>query len=369
MSAIANKVSLVAAILAPAVCCAERFVVGSNIGSEKFDALRVVSCDISSGSLKLEQEINGVGYVGSTYGVFSKDGSKFYTVIREKRGEKNLASVVLYRVKDGRLGSMERIADLPIGMPCHVALSSDDRYFGFAAYTSAAFGTVDLKTGKMNYSRLLDVGMGPNIERQKKAYAHFIFFMPGSIGVIDLGCDAIHFFDNKSLEKKLTLKHDPGDGPRHAVWSKDNKFFYVLNELSNSVTLYKYKKGKFARIAKYSTLPSEISDSIKTKAAAIKFSPDGRFLVCSNRGYDSLAIFKVDTITGTLKLAKIAKLNGEFPRDFEFTSNGKFVIVGHKKSNNFCTYEFCEQGERVNLREVQNSRIEAFEPLYFGRIK
>lgn len=368
MGVIANKASFVAAILVPAICNAEYFVVGSNIGSEKFEALKVVSCDVSSGALKLEQEISGAGYIGSTYGAFSKDGSKFYTVIRERRGEKNLASVVLYRVKDGRLGGMERIADLPSGMPCHVALSPDDRYFGFAVYSSAVFGIVDLKTGKIKSSRLPDVGMGPNIERQKKAYAHCIFFMSDSVGVIDLGCDAIHFFDDKTLEKTMTLKQDPGDGPRHAVWSKDKKFFYVLNELSNSLTFFKYNKGKFTRVAKYSTLP-RIEENIQTKAAAIKFSPDGRYLVCSNRGFDSLAVFKADPHSGELTLLKIANLNGSFPRDFEFTSNGKFIIVGHKKSNNFCTYEFCEKDDGIVLREVENSRIEAYEPLYFGRVK
>ena len=369
MGIVASGASLVATILAPAICQSDRFVVGSNIGSETFDALRVVSCDVFTGSLKLEQEIKGAGYVGSTYGAFSKDFKKFYTVIRERRGDRNLSSVVAYNIEGGRLGGMQRVVDLPIGMPCHVSLSSDGRYFGFAAYTSAAFGMVDLKTKEIKYSCLPDIGMGPNQERQKKAYAHFVFFMPGRLGVIDLGCDAIHFFDAKSLKSISSIKQDPGDGPRHAVWSSDNRFFYVLNELSNSISVYSYTRGKFVKIGKHSTLPAGLPAETSTKAAAIKFSPDGKFLVASNRGFDSLAIFKVDAKSGALSLAKIAPLRGEFPRDFEFTSNGKYVIVGHKKSNDFCTYLFCVNGDEVELKEVPNSRIEAYAPLYFGRMK
>ena len=138
---------------------------------------------------------------------------------------------------------------------------------------------------------------------------------------------------------EMTIAADPGDGPRHAVWSNDGKFLFVVNELGNSVLSFAFDGARFARVGKCSMLPAG-ADSDATKASAIKLTSDGEILMASNRGHDSIAFFGVDKAKGTLELRNVAKLTGVFPRDFELMPGERFMVVGHKRSDEIRIYRF-----------------------------
>jgi 6-phosphogluconolactonase len=227
-------------------------------------------------------------------------------------------------------------------------------------------------------SRLANINMGPRKDRQKKAYAHCMVYTPDGkmIGVIDLGCDSIFFYDYpfpnyyflssySAIRCRphfpFSIKSDPGDGPRHAIFSRCGKYFFVLNELSSSVTSYAYDgKRKFTRIGKWSMLPKG-TDPLTTKAAAIKLTADGKVLMASNRGCDSIAFFEVKD-NGELELKNIAPLKGKFPRDFELMPGEKFMVVGHKMSNEIQVYSF--DRAKYTLTPIGDA-ISCYRPLCF----
>lgn len=80
--------------------------------------------------------------------------------------------------------------------------------------------------------------------------------------------------------------------------------------------------------------------TLASKASAIKLTADGKTLMASNRGHESIAFYAVDTEKGTLTLRNIAKLTGSFPRDFELMPGEKFMVVGHEMSNEMQVYRF-----------------------------
>ena len=99
----------------------------------------------------------------------------------------------------------------------------------------------------------------------------------------------------------------------------------------------------------------------ETKAAAIKLTADGKILMASNRGHDSIAFFAVNE-DGTLTMKNIAKLTGKFPRDFELMPGEKFMVVGHKMSNEIQVYAF--DREKCELKAV-GEPIPCWRPLCF----
>ena len=335
------------AIMASIVHC----YVGCNAGSPDLQALHVLECNTETGESRIVQSVKGVQ--GTTYFQLDAEGKWLYSVVREKAGLVASSAAVRFPIgADGRLGAMERLAGLPAEPPCHVALTPDGKRLLGASYTSATAVSLNVDGSDLKSYVFPDDAMGPNAKRQKKAYAHFVFCTPPGrplrMGVIDLGCDRIRFFDPATLavDPSLEIKADPGDGPRHAVWSKDGRFLFVLNELASSVMAYAFDGSKFSRVDKKTMLPEGLDvrekdgSSPNSKAAAIKLTADGKMLMASNRGHDSIAFYDVDCATGKLALRNIQKLRGAFPRDFELMPGEKFMVVGHKMSNEIQVYAF-----------------------------
>jgi 6-phosphogluconolactonase len=352
---------MISALFATMAYC----VVGSNPGSQENDALHVLECDTLTGRAKIVQTVRGVR--GTTY--FQMKDGKIWTSIAEKREGRNLSAAVVFSLQGNRIGKMERLVALDCETPCHVELGPDGEP-SFASYVSGTYSKVLPATSALPRRVISGVlpgdAPGPRKDRQKKAYAHQTFYTPDGkyMGVCDLGCDKVLFFDWRSgtgLEKSvMTIHCDPGDGPRHAIFSKDGKYLFVLNELSSSVTSYLFEGKSFKKICKLSTVPEGVVPE-STKAAAIKLTGDGKILMASNRGLDSIAFFEVCG-DGTLVFRNREALTGSFPRDFELMPGEKFMVVGLKMSNEIQVYAF--DRENCSLKKT-GAPIPCFKPLCF----
>lgn len=324
-------------------------IVGCHPGSPGHDALKVLACDTETGAARVVQSVDGCE--GTTYFQVDRARRSLYSAI----GENGRGVIVKFDLDGHRLGAMTRLAALPCETPCHVALSPDETRVAFAAYTSATCGTVGVDGKDLAVYTFPDDDMGDNRKRQRKAFAHQAFFTdpqgvgPAMMGVVDLGCDRIRFFDpaTMAVKKGYEIKAGRGDGPRHAAFLPRslNKALYVVNELGSSVSAYAFDGAAFTPNGKWSLLPDGFDRweadgaTLATKAAAIKFTADGKILMASNRGCDSIAFFDVGA-TGALVRRNVAKLTGRFPRDFELMPGEKFMVVGHKMSNEIQVYAF-----------------------------
>lgn len=337
------KFDELAATFRGATAAAQTFcIVGSNADAQPPQSLHVLRLDPGTGAAEFVQQIDGLS--ATTYFTFDKTGRRLYTYgtgADASGARRGWIGSIAWDGAKGRLGPLEKLCDLPCEAPCHVALSPDGRFLSFAAYLSATFGTYDLASGTLRTATLPDDAMGPHPARQKKAYAHCTFYTPDGrfMGVNDLGCDRIRFYDPATLERapSLDIRFDPGDGPRHSLFSPDGRLLYVVNELSNTVCAFAFDGASFKRLWKVSTLPSGFAGESKT--AALKLSPDGNLLAVSNRGHDSIAFF---ALAGEKppRLVNIAPLTGRFPRDFAFSPGGRFVVAGHKLSDEVQIYRF-----------------------------
>src|SRR5712671_4755247 len=138
-----------------------------------------------------------------------------------------------------------------------------------------------------------------------------------------LGTDQVFqfLFDEKS--GRLTANTPPvlqlkqGTGPRHLVVSQDNRFIYVLNELTGTVTTLALDQstGLLSELDSVSVLPPETKlvpgmprGAVGTPganqaphntdndiwAADLHLTPNGRFLYASERTTSTIGAFRVD---------------------------------------------------------------------------
>ena len=231
--------------------------------------------------------------------------------------------------------------------PCFVT-ASPDNYVIAANYGSGTIGLLQLKTDGF-LSDTLNVkqhtGKGTT-SRQEGPHAHAAYFVPNSdeIITIDLGTNSLWFYkidkESNTLQpsEPLTLSMAEGAGPRHLTFHPNNKWMYVINELDNTVTqIEREANGEYIVKESITTLPKDYTED--SFAADIHMSADGKFLYASNRGHNSIAIFKVNPENGSLTSIGIESSRGETPRNFSLSPDENFLVVAHRNSDNLVSFE------------------------------
>jgi 6-phosphogluconolactonase len=225
--------------------------------------------------------------------------------------------------------------------PCHLVVDGSGRTVLVANYGSGTVAALPIgPDGRLKPASSVQThaGSGPVAGRQEAPHAHGIYldgagrfaFSP------DLGADRIFTYrfdaEKSALEPHGAAALPAGSGPRHLAFHRGGRFLYVINELSSTVTAFGYDAGKGAlsTIQTITTLPEGFSGSSTT--AEVEVSPDGRFLYGSNRGHDSLAVFRIDASTGRLTPAGHAAAGGRTPRHFAIAPGGRFILAGHQGS-------------------------------------
>ena len=111
---------------------------------------------------------------------------------------------------------------------------------------------------------------------------------------------------------------------------------YVSNELFNTVCVAKLDASD-PEESKERLIPIQYESTLENRdqvsyVSEIKLSGDARFLYVSNRGDNSLAIFKV-LEDGTLSRIDVVPTEGKFPRHFALTPCGNAVLVANQDSS------------------------------------
>lgn len=226
--------------------------------------------------------------------------------------------------------------------PCHISLTEDSSYLFSANYHKGEIISYPLsENGNLQEpsSIMIHSGSGPNKERQSKPCAHYVSMDSSQQYVcsVDLGIDKLVIYKlsgGKLCETDKSLSLKPGCGPRHLAFHPNNKFAYILTELSSEVIAldYDYLNCTFKELQYISALPEDFSG--ESIAAAINISKDGNYLYTSNRGHDSIATFKIDQSSGRLTLVAHTLTEGKHPRDFTLSPDGRFLIVANLDTNN-----------------------------------
>jgi 6-phosphogluconolactonase (cycloisomerase 2 family) len=109
---------------------------------------------------------------------------------------------------------------------------------------------------------------------------------------------------------------------------------YVINELSSSVTTYRFDAQR-GGLQPIQILPSTPASYIANNTGAeIAVASSGRFVYASNRGHDSIATFAVDQRDGTLTPVGWAPTHAKSPRFFCLDPSAKILYAANSDQQN-----------------------------------
>ena len=229
------------------------------------------------------------------------------------------------------------------GGPCYLEIDRSGRWLFVANYGGGSVAAFPVQAdGKLGEASAFfqHEGRSVNAARQSGPHGHATVVSPDNRFVLaaDLGLDRIVTYRLDPEKGGLSPAEPPfsaikpGSGPRHLAFRPDGKFAYVLNELQSSVGAYTYDagRGSLAELQSVSTLPEGFGAD--NSGAEIATHPTGRFLYASNRGHDSIAIFRIDAARGTLTPAGHVSTQGKTPRGFGIDPAGRFLVAGNQDS-------------------------------------
>ena len=295
-------------------------------------------------------------------------GGKFLYAVSESGGA---GSVSTFSIGDD--GDLMFLNQQPSGGagPCHVSIDHAGKNVLVANYGSGSASVIPIKPdGRLAKPPgfVQHTGSSVNPNRQKGPHAHSINVSSDDrfAFVADLGIDKVMIY-RLDVEKGTIVANDPafaklkpGAGPRHFAFAPNGKYAYVINELHCTVTAFAYEpaSGALTEIQTIPTLPEAFDGS--NSCAEVRVHPSGRFLYGSNRGHDSIAVYRINRRKGTLTLVEHETADIKTPRNFHLDPTGKFCLVANQGSDGVVVFGI---NRRTGALEPTGNKITVGRPV------
>lgn len=265
----------------------------------------------------------------------------------------------LYSIADEGVRSFEILPDgdlrpmnsAPIaGMRgCYLSTDKEDHYLFVAGWHDGKVTVLRLQedgtVGEIT-DEIFHKGLGSVAERNFRPHVNCVNLTPDGrfLCAVDLGIDQvkIYEFDHGLGKIKLAdiLRCELESAPRIIKFSKNGKYAYVISELKNYISVYRYDgSGKvpvFELIQKVSTLNEY--HTATSAACALRFSQDYNLLLCSNAGDNSVGVFRVDQESGLLTKICILPISGDYPKAVDFFPDNRHLMSLNHESNTISVF-------------------------------
>ncbi len=282
--------------------------------------------------------------INPSFLTISKDHQQVYAVNETTDGK-----VAAYSFTDNTLNLVQEKTTKGAD-PCYITLSPDQSNLFVANYSGGSITSYHrFADGRLSNPQqfIQHEGKSVNAARQEKAHVHGVFFSPDGKYVLtpDLGMDEISIYPYQIkngppllTQKAISIQSSPGAGPRHLCFSSNGKYLYIIEELTGSISVYRFYKGTASFLQKVYTHPKTFKGN--TGSADIHLSPDGLFLYASNRANENnIVSFKV-LPNGQLeeKTIQYYSTEGKAPRNFTINKDGNWLLVANQDSDNIITF-------------------------------
>ena len=314
------------------------FVYISNGGDGNIDVMKL---NPKTGDLTMVEKVPAAPNV--MHMALSPDHRFLYASVRSEP-----FSIISYSINSetGRLTQLSK-ESLPDNM-VYISVDNIGRFLLSVSYTGAKIVVNPIKAnGLVQADPIQIIPTGPKPHSILVDQSNRFVYVP------QLGNDQIKQFLFNASTGILT-PNDPDvvytkddSGPRHFIFSPNNKFIYVSNELDGTVYSYEMnnKTGALTEIQRISVFPPSTMNNELTpdsqdttfKIADIHITPDGKWLYVSERATNTITAFSVDYNTGNLTYIESYDTE-EIPRGFNIDPNGNFVIVAGQKSDHVAVY-------------------------------
>jgi len=342
----------------------------TDAGSE---GIYVYDFNIQTGESKL---VNKVASKNPSYLAPSQNGKYVYAVNENGGNEPGTVSAFAFNKSNGSLtflNSKTTSGD----HPCYITINKKSTHVIVGNYSGGNLAVFPvLKNGSLDNASQLITHMGKSVnkERQEKSHVHAVVFSPNEkqLYVPDLGIDKVLAYSFNPAQpkplKELIGHHiavPPGSGPRHFLFHPNRPFAYLIEELTGTVSSYRYQNGRLRFLQRTSSYSKDYKGVLSS--ADIHISPEGDNLYTSNRGNaNDIGIFVIEPSIGTIRLKASHPSGGVKPRNFMIDPSGNFILVANQDSDNIVVFR---RNKSTGLLDPTGQEIKVPNPVCLQMIR
>ena len=300
------------------------------------------------------------GVVNPSYLTIAPNGRWLYAVNEVEEFKGQTSGAVSAFAIEKQTGVLRLLNQQPSqgGAPCYVSVARTGKFVLVANYASGNVAVLPVNgDGSLGAATSVAQHQGASVnhERQTGPHAHCIVLDAANRYAFsaDLGIDKLLSYRFDAQHGRLNpndppfVQTKPGAGPRHFTFHPNGRYAYLINELDSTLTAFTYQHadGKLRPLQTVSALPKDFAGA--NTCADVHVAPRGRFLYGSNRGHDSIVVFRIEPRTGQLTYVEHVQTEGKTPRNFVIDPTGTLLLVANQHTDNIVSFRLDSETGRL----------------------
>ena len=222
-------------------------------------------------------------------------------------------------------------------------LTNDQKSYGIKIYD------VDMKNGRFTEKDQVEITNSSyvTISHNKK----FLY------SITDMGVESYRIEKDGTL---TNINHASINGMRGCYLSTDyeDKFLFTAGYHDGKITALRLKEdGSIGAITDEifcKGMGSVAERNFRPHVSCVKMTRDNKYLCAADLGMDHVNIYRLDHVTGRLKLVDILRSDIESaPRHMKFSQDGKFMYVVHELKNYIDVYTYRDEKDLPEFEKIQ----------------
>lgn len=234
---------------------------------------------------------------------------------------------------------------------------NQDKYVAYVStYTTAKednYGIkiydVDMQNGRMTEKNQVEITNSSYItisHNEKYLYS-----------ITDFGVEAYKILPGGDLE---VINQGSINGMRGCYLSTDyeDKFLFTAGYHDGKITVLRLSEdGGIREITDEifcKGLGSVAERNFRPHVSCVKMTRDNKYLCAADLGMDHVNVYRLDHVTGRLKLMDIIRSDMESaPRHIKFSQDGRFIYIVHELKNYIDVYTYKEEKDLPEFEKIQ----------------
>lgn len=222
-------------------------------------------------------------------------------------------------------------------------LTNDQKSYGIKIYD------VDMKNGRFTEKDQVEITNSSYVTiSHNKKYLY---------SITDMGVESYRIEKDGTL---TNINHASINGMRGCYLSTDydDKFLFTAGYHDGKITALRLKEdGSIGAITDEifcKGMGSVAERNFRPHVSCVKMTRDNKYLCAADLGMDHVNIYRLDHVTGRLKLVDILRSDIESaPRHMKFSQDGRFMYVVHELKNYIDVYTYKDEKDLPEFEKIQ----------------